>query len=180
MADGTTPAGGPRGRDGPAGRGAPRGAPPPRPPTPQPAYSPAGGSGLGRAARAVADAVAGLVGGAGTRPDASGGARTPTAGLGLRDLVGAVAGAVGSAFGAGSTAAAPPPVSEQTPGAERPRAALGDLLAAAAPGLPIRNVARLRQAHPGAPDHAIAHPLRARAARLTRADRPAGGGRPRP
>ncbi|MBW8767216.1 MAG: hypothetical protein JF630_13645 [Geodermatophilales bacterium] len=162
--------------DGTTRTGAPRDVPPPRPITPQPAYSPADGSGLGRAARAVADAVAGLVGGAGTRPDAAGGARTPTAGLGLRDLVGAVAGAVGSAFGAGSTAAAPPPVSEQTPGAERPRAALGDLLAAAAPGLPIRNAGRLRQAYPGASDDEIADALVARAARLTGGIGAAAGG----
>src|SRR4051794_41616198 len=106
--------------DGTTRTGAPRDVPPPRPITPQPAYSPADGSGLGRAARAVADAVAGLVGGAGTRPDAAGGARTPTAGLGLPHLVRAVAGAGGAAFRAGSTAAAPPPVARHRPDAGGP------------------------------------------------------------
>src|SRR3954465_7238578 len=100
--------------DGTTRTGAPRDVPPPRPITPQPAYSPADGSGLGRAARAGRDAVAGLVGGAGTRPDAAGGARTATAGLGLRDLVGAVAGALGPASRPGAPAAAPPPASQQT------------------------------------------------------------------
>src|SRR4051812_49749053 len=122
--------------DGTTRTGAPRDVPPPRPITPQPAYSLADGSGLGRAARAVADAVAGLVGGAGTRPDAAGGAPTPTAGLGLPALVGAVARAGGPPLGAGSPPAAPPPVLEQTPRPGRHRDALGDLLAAAPPPPP--------------------------------------------
>src|SRR4051794_41908858 len=116
--------------DGTTRTGAPRAVPPPRPITPQPAYSPADGSGLGRAARAVADAVAGLVGGAGTRPDAAGGARTPTAGLGLPDPVGALARAGGSPLRAGSPAAAPPPGAQQTPRAGRPPAAARDPLGA--------------------------------------------------
>src|SRR4051812_49864107 len=123
--------------DGTTRTGAPRDVPPPRPITPQPAYSLADGSGLGRAARAVADAVAGLVGGAGTRPDAAGGAPPPTAGLGPPDPLGAVARAGGPPLRAGSPPAAPPPGSQPTPRAERPPAAPGGPLAAAAPRLPL-------------------------------------------
>src|SRR3954469_12858415 len=83
--------------------GAARDVPPPRPITvagePEPADE---GSPLGRAARAVADAVAGLVGGTGGRAtaahDESAGGRWSAA-AGLGDVIGAVVGALGSARG---------------------------------------------------------------------------------
>jgi hypothetical protein len=138
-------------------------------PPPRPVASPAPvaeESGLGRAARAVADAVAGLVGSAGGRPDEPSGTPRGTAATGLRDVVTAVAGAVGAVFrpeqGAPAGPAAAPAGGERSPGAF-----LGDLLAAAAPRLPVRDAARLRQAHPGASDHEIAEALVARAARVT-------------
>src|SRR5690349_6607217 len=83
---------------------APRDVPPPRPVAPTPA--PADEGGLGRAARAVAEAVAGLVGGADPGPqDWTGG---PAAGTGLRDALGAVATAVGAALGGPRTGAPAP------------------------------------------------------------------------
>jgi hypothetical protein len=164
--------------------GAARDVPPPRPvPSPPPAPEE---TGLGRAARAVADAVAGLVGAAGGRPDGPAGTPPWSPGSGLRDVVGAVAGAVGAAFAPGRDTGATPPsgttppsgaAGNAAPGAERsPGALLGDLLAAAAPRLPIRNAARLRQAHPGASDREIADALVARAARLTSRIGQAAGG----
>jgi hypothetical protein len=146
-------------RTGPA-----RDVPPPRPvpsgATPVPAET-----GLGRAARAVADAVAGLVGGG---PDAGSPAadRRRAAVSGLRDVLGAVAGAVGGVFAPGSDAPSAPAAGGGP--SDRPSGALlGDLLAAAAPRLPIRDRERLRQAHPGASDDEIADALVARAARVT-------------
>ncbi|WP_233492231.1 hypothetical protein [Blastococcus sp. TF02A-30] len=143
--------------------------PPPRPVTP--AAAPVEESGLARAARAVADAVAGLVTGPADEPPADGRARS--AASGLRDVVGAVATAVGSAFGGGRGQDAPgtPP-----PGTRSPGTALGDLLAAVAPRLPIRDGERLRRAHPGATDAEIADALVARAAKLTGAVGAATGG----
>jgi hypothetical protein len=91
-------------------------------------------TGLGRAARAVAEAVAGLVGTSG--PAESG----RTSGAGDR---------------------------RSTAGDRSPGALLGDLLAAAAPRLPIRDAERLRRAYPGASDAEIADQLVARAARMT-------------
>lgn len=138
------------------------------PPRPVPSAVPAEESGLGRAARAVADAVAGLVGGAAPSAGPADGARRSPVGS-LRDVVGAVAGAVGAAFAPDreSGAAAPGPQAS-TPGGDRaPGALLGDLLAATAPRLPIRDADRLRAAHPGASDDEIADVLVARAARLT-------------
>jgi hypothetical protein len=162
--------------------GAARDVPPPRPiPVAAPEPGDDGGS-LGRAARAVADAVAGLVGGTGGRPTTSsdeseGGRRSAAAGLG--DVVGAVVGALGAAWGRrdgdrdGATAAGPdaPPGDRRSPGA-----LLGDLLAAAAPRLPIRDRAALRRAFPGASDDEIADALVARAARLTAGIGAATGG----
>jgi hypothetical protein len=151
--------------DGTGRTGAARDVPPPRPVRSPTAATPVDEPGLGRAARAVADAVAGLVGAAAGRSDA-----TPTAGgtarsgvTGLREVVGALAGAVGAALGAGRDDAREPSAStgSATPGALR------DVLAAAAPRLPIRDAARLRQAYPGASDDEIADALVARAARLT-------------
>ena len=147
-------------------------------PPPRPVASPAPvaeESGLGRAARAVADAVAGLVGSAGGRTDEPSGTPRGTAATGLRDVVTAVAGAVGAVFrpeqGAPAGPAAAPAGGERSPGAF-----LGDLLSAAAPRLPIRDAERLRQAHPGASDREIADALVARAARLTSTIGAAAGG----
>ena len=148
---------------------APRDVPPPRPVSP-PATAPAEETGLGRAARAVAEAVAGLVTSAGRSPEGTpdGGGTPRSAVAGLRDVVGAVAGAVGAALGAGreearrqSDPADGPVTGDVAPGALR------ELLAAAAPKLPIRDAARLRQAYPGASDEEIADALVARAARAT-------------
>jgi hypothetical protein len=141
--------------------GAPRDVPPPRP-VPGPAASALPDeSGLARAARAVADAVAGLAGNSAGRAAA------------VREVVGAVAGAVGAAFGGGPDRAGAGAASR---GERTPAAVLGDLLAAAAPRLPIRDAARIRQAYPGASDEEIADALVARAARLTSGIGAATGG----
>ena len=161
--------------DGTERTGAARDVPPPRPvrstASATASATPVDEAGLGRAARAVAEAVAGLVGAAAGRSDAtstSGGAASTAGGAarsavtGLRDVVGAVAGAVGAALGAGRDDARGAPANgSATPGALR------DVLAAAAPKLPIRDAARLRQAYPGASDEEIADALVARAARVT-------------
>lgn len=160
-------------RTGPA-----RDVPPPRPVTsPEPAPEE---TGLGRAARAVADAVSGLLGSAGGRPEEPTGTQRRSAPTGLRDVVGAVAGAVGAAFAPEREAATPPaagtPGGAASPGDRSPGALLGDLLSAAAPRLPIRDAERLRQAYPGASDSEIADALVARAARLTSTVGAATGG----
>jgi hypothetical protein len=155
--------------------GAPRDVPPPRPVAPPAAEAAGEETGLGRAARAVAEAVAGLVGGApGRTDDTSGGAgngtdpRGRSVAGGLRNVVGAVAGAVASALGPTRATGEPSRPADAAAGTERsPGAVLGDLLAAAAPRLPIRDAARLREAHPGASDDDIADALVARAARVT-------------
>src|SRR5687768_17438214 len=147
--------------DGTERTGAARDVPPPRPvrSTASASATPVDEAGLGRAARAVAEAVAGLVGAAAGRSDATstGGGTTSTGGgaastaggaarsavTGLREVVGAVAGAVGAALGAGREDGRGAPANRSaTPGALR------DVLAAAAPKLPIRDAARLRQAYP--------------------------------
>ncbi|GAA3160916.1 hypothetical protein GCM10010531_10630 [Blastococcus jejuensis] len=159
--------------------GAARDVPPPRPVPPPPPAAPEE-NGLARAARAVAEAVAGLV--SGRADDGPAGEPRRSAASGLRDVVGAVASTVGAALGAarersggdqspGRPAEAPSPDGERTPAA-----LLGDLLATAAPRLPIRDAARLRQAHPGASDAEIADALVARAARLTAGIGAATGG----
>jgi hypothetical protein len=142
--------------------GAARDVPPPRPVPPPASAAPIEETGLGRAARAVADAVTGLIGQSDS-PVAGDGRRS--AASGLRDVIGAVAGAVGGAFAPGRDG--DPSPAAPAGGDRSPGALLGDLLAAAAPRLPIRNAARLRQAYPGASDEAIAEALVARAARLT-------------
>jgi hypothetical protein len=154
--------------DGTYRTGAARDVPPPRPVRSPASATSVDETGLGRAARAVADAVAGLAGAAGGRSDAtsasgSTGGAARSAVSGLRDVVGAVAGAVGAALGAGRDAREPfaATAGSATPGALR------DVLAAAAPKLPIRDAARLRQAYPGASDEEIADALVARAARVT-------------
>jgi hypothetical protein len=132
----------------------------PRPVAPPTSAVPVEDTGLGRAARSVADAVAGLMGAAKDgSADAADGRRA--AASGLRDVLGAVAGAVGSAFAPGRDGPSQP-AGERSPGA-----LLGDLLSAAAPRLPIRDRDRLRRAYPGASDEEIADALVARAARVT-------------
>ncbi|SOD99186.1 hypothetical protein [Blastococcus haudaquaticus] len=145
--------------------GAARDVPPPRPVAPAPAA--AEETGLGRAARAVADAVAGLVGGTGAGPTTAG--RTPhPAASGLRDVVGALASAVGAALGDARRPSAPAdaPVDGRATGSATP-GALREVLAAAAPRLPIRTGTELRRAYPGLSDEEIADALVARAARAT-------------
>jgi hypothetical protein len=152
--------------------GAARDVPPPRPVAPPPPVPE--DTGLGRAARAVADAVAGLMASAGARGDEARGTPRRPAAAGLRDVVVAVAGAVGAAFRPEREAAAPagtPPVGERSPGA-----LLGELLSAAAPRLLIRDADRLRRAHPGASDAEIADALVTRAARSTSTIGAATGG----
>jgi hypothetical protein len=148
-----------------------RDVPAPRPVTPTTALPDE--SGLGRAARSLAEAVAGLIGGP-READGAEPVRGPgrAAAEGLRDVVGAVASAVGAArSGRGDAAAAEATATSRTPGA-----VLGDLLAAAAPRLPIRDGAALRRAHPGATDAEIADALVARAARITTGIGAATGG----
>jgi hypothetical protein len=159
--------------------GAARDVPPPRPVPSPAAPAPLDESGVARAGRALADAVAGLVGAAGGRPDggAPAGGQRSSAVSGLRDVVGAVAGAVSAAFGSGQAAAEPTrPAAEPSSGDRTPGALLGDLLAAAAPRLPIRDADRLRRAYPGATEAEIADELVARAARLTSGIGAATGG----
>lgn len=144
------------------------------------------GSPLSRAARAVAEAVAGLLGdradGAGPTGGRSGGGsaggsgdEAPTgkggrAGAVLRDVVAAV----GSAARAGRGAGERDGVREGD--GWRPAAVLTDLLHAAAPRLPIRDRARLRAAHPGQDDAAIADALVTRYSRITAGIGAATGG----
>jgi hypothetical protein len=157
--------------------GAPRDVPPPRPVTPTPVPVEEGGA--ARAARALAEAVSGLLGAEPAPGSAAGETPGRSARTGLGDVLGAVATAVGAALGgsgdppgsASAPADAPRAGSGRTPGA-----VLGDLLDAAAPWLPIRDAARLRSAHPGASDAEIADALVARAGRLTAGVGAATGG----
>ena len=158
--------------------GAARDVPPPRPVSP-PAV--AEESGLTRAARAVADAVAGLVGGrSDDEPPTTGAESRPSTAGSLRDVVGAVAGAVGAVLGRGDERTeggpGPGPAADGDSRQWSPGAVLGDLLSAAAPRLPIRDTARLRRAYPGLSDDEIADALIARAARLTAGIGAATGG----
>lgn len=151
-----------------------RDVPPPRPVVPGaaggPTAPPAEEGPLARAGRLLAEAVSGLVGGASEPP--AGGRRSTAATL--RDVVAAVA-AAGSRVGRGDRDTAPS--GADGGGASRsPSALLGDLLATAAPRLPIRDAARLRAAHPGATDDEIADALVARAATLTAGIGAATGG----
>ncbi len=163
---------------------APRDVPPPRPvqratsagtgpaggATAGGAARPAEDGGLARAARALADAVAGLLGPDDTGSPASDGSRRSPAGT-LRDVVTAVAAAVGRRGDEPPAARADGEGSGRTPGT-----VLGDLLSAAAPRLPIRDAARLRAAHPGRSDEEIADALVTRASRLTAGVGAATGG----
>ena len=161
--------------DGPR-TGAVRDVPPPRPVSSPPV--PAEESGLARAARAVAEAVGGLVGAWSGDASPPGTDQPRSAMSGLRDVVGAVASTVGSALGADRERAPDqqPPAAAAEGNDRDPSALLGDLLAAAAPRLPIRDAARLREAYPGATDDEIADALTARAARLTSGIGAATGG----
>jgi hypothetical protein len=158
-------------RTGPA-----RDVPPPRPVPPAPATAPVAETGLGRAARAVAEAVAGLVGGGPLDAGSPAAERRRAAAAGLRDVLGAVAGAVGGAFAPGREGDPPAAPAAGAKAGRSPGALLGDLLAAAAPRLPIRDQEQLRQAHPGASDDEIADALVARAARVTSGIGAAAGG----
>lgn len=156
--------------------GAARDVPPPRPVPPAGTPEPAEETPLGRAARTVAEAVAGLVG---TDSGPSVADRSRAAGAGLRDVVGAVAAAVGGAFASRREGTEPPPSAEGPDAAGMPwspGALLSDLLAGAAPRLPIRDGERLRQTYPGASDAVIADALVARAALLTSGIGAAAGG----
>ena len=151
-----------------------RDVPPPRPVPAAPTAGPAVETGFGRAARAVADAVAGMVG---SEPGSPAAERRRATAAGLRDVIGAVAGAVGGAFAPGRDGDAPPSPATGTSSADRtPGALLSDLLSAVAPRLPIRTAERLRQVHPGASDSEIADALVARAARVTSGIGAAAGG----
>src|SRR4051794_37432586 len=181
----------------------PRDVPPPRPvgAAGEPVEGEVmGPSGLGAAARSLADAVSGLLGrDGGSSGSGSGSGPGRGAASVLGDLVGTLGQAARSARprpGGGPRraaggdrlgdllAAAPPRLPrrdrERPPRAPPRRAAggdrLGDLLAAAAPRLPVRDRERLRRAHPGATDDEIAEALAARAARLTGAVGAATGG----
>src|SRR3954471_21688857 len=161
--------------------GAPRDVPPPRP-VGTAAGEPVEGqvvgadSGLGAAARALADAVAGLLGrdgssSAGSGPSRSAAGSRAATGV-LADVVAAVSAAARSARDpGGSTGTAPGSRDGGTARGDESGPAsgglLGDLLDTAAPRLPIRDRERLRRAYPGASDAEIADALEARAARLT-------------
>jgi hypothetical protein len=167
----------------PGRAGPPRDVPPPRPvgaaEEPVEGEVVGGDPGLGAAARALADAVAGLLGrdapagqAGGTKRAAPGAASGVRAATGvLADVVAAVAAAARSA---GNPTGSGPTGSDRSgrsaDGGSRgwaPGGLLTDLLDAAAPRLPIRDRARLHAAHPGASDGEIADALVARAIRLT-------------
>jgi hypothetical protein len=160
--------------------GPPRDVPPPRPVGATGAGDPTVASpGLGAAARALADAVTGLLGrepGGGAGPSATAAAGRSAAGV-LADVVSAVAGVARSrgtspdGDGSGPVEGEPGPRSRWSPGGM-----LTDLLDAAAPALPIRDRERLQLAHPGMTEQEIAEALTARAARLTGAIGAATGG----
>jgi hypothetical protein len=148
--------------------GAARDVPPPRP-VPASAVEAEETTPLARAARAVADAVGGLLGTSSRGDDA------PSAASGLKDVLGALAGAAAAwrerrEAGGGTTTGA------DGGGSRSPGAFLGDLLSAAAPRLPIRDRDRLLAAYPGASDDEIADALVARSARLTAGIGAATGG----
>jgi hypothetical protein len=136
-----------------------------------PAVEPEEAAPFARAARALADAVGGLLG---TSPDPTAPGGAPSAAGGLKDVLGAVAGAAAAwreRRGASAAGSPDPDAGSRTPGAF-----LGDLLSAAAPRLPIRDRDRLRAAYPGLSDGDIAEALVARSARLTAAIGAATGG----
>ncbi|WP_345771825.1 hypothetical protein [Geodermatophilus sabuli] len=146
-----------------------------------PRATPAEENPLGRAGRLLADAVSGLLGGqADAAPAGADGEGRRSAAATLRDVVAAVAtAAAGSRAGRsadGATPGSPPAGDPAADGSRAPAALLGDLLAAAAPLLPIRDAARLRAAYPGATDEEVTDALVARAGRLTAGIGAATGG----
>ncbi|CCH89330.1 conserved protein of unknown function [Modestobacter italicus] len=147
----------------------PRDVPPPRPVEPVEGEVVGGETGLGPAARALADAVAGLLGRDPAADQPRGASRTSAgarAATGvLSDVISAVAAAARSAADPGG--AERDRTSTGTKGSRAPSGVLTDLLDAAAPRLPIRDRDRLRQAYPGASDAEIADALVARATKLT-------------
>ena len=152
----------------------PRDVPPPRPVRPEPITGP-----LARAARSVADAVGGLLG---DRPDGEEpGGKGGRAGAVLRDVVTAVGTAARSGRGADADTDTDDDTDTGGPDAGtgsgwHPGTVLTDLLHAAAPRLPIRDGARLRAAHPGLDEAAIADALVTRYARITAGIGAATGG----
>src|SRR4051812_47331611 len=135
--------------------GAARDVPSPRPVrAPAAAPEPDDGTPLGRAARAVADTVGGLLGTPGNGSAAPGAADASSTSAALKDVLGAVTGAAAAGRerrDAGVPPAAPSP-SGDSAGERGSGAFLGALRAAAAPRLPIRDAARLRAAYPGTTD----------------------------
>jgi hypothetical protein len=160
--------------------GAPRDVPPPRPVGGAGAGDPEPGSpALAAAARALAEAVSGLLG-----RDAGSGAGRAAAGRPaarvLADVVSAVAAAArahnGGAGRAGPGRGGPVEGEPQARSRWAPGGLLTDLLDAAAPALPIRDRRRLQLAYPGLTEQEIADALTARAARATGAIGAATGG----
>ena len=156
----------------------PRDVPPPRPVEPVEGEVVGGETGLGPAARALADAVAGLLGRDAAADQPTGASRTSAgarAATGvLTDVISAVAAAARSAANPGGAERSR--TSTGTKGSRAPGGVLTDLLDAAAPRLPIRDRDRLRQAYPGATDGEIADALVARATVLTGGIGAAAGG----
>jgi hypothetical protein len=137
-------------------------------------------TGLGAAARALADAVAGLLGRDGQADQPPG---TPRAAAGARaatgvftDVLSAVAAAARSAANPGGAERGSAAGGSSASRGAGPGGVLGDLLDAAAPRLPIRDRERLRRAYPGSSDAEIADALVARATKLTGGIGAAAGG----
>ena len=137
-----------------------------------------GEAGLGAAARALADAVVGLLG----RDTPAGQSGAPRAAAGARAGTSVLSDVVAAVVAAARSAANPSGSDRGRRSAESssrgwaPGAVLTDLLDSAAPRLPIRDRERLRRAHPGASDSELAAALVARAPRLTGAIGAATGG----
>jgi hypothetical protein len=162
--------------------GAPRDVPPPRPVGGAGPGDPEPGSpALAAAARALAEAVSGLLG-----RDAGSGAGRAAAGRPaarvLADVVSAVAAAARASNGGagvgrpGSGRGRPVQAEPKARSRWAPGGLLTDLLDAAAPALPIRDRSRLQLAYPGLTEQEIADALTARAARATGAIGAATGG----
>jgi hypothetical protein len=139
---------------------------------------PAEESPLGRAGRLFADAVSGLLGGPPDgAPAGAGGSGSRSAAATLRDVAAAMATAAAARTGRSADGrTAPAGDAAAADGGRAPGALLGDLLASAAPRLPIRDAAQLRAAHPGATDEEIADALVARAGLRTAGIGAATGG----
>ncbi|KQS63637.1 hypothetical protein [Modestobacter sp. Leaf380] len=155
-----------------------RDVPRPRPVEGEVVPGPESGGGLGRAARSLADAVAGLLGdrdAPASGPSTAGPAAGSRAARTLRDVVGAVASAVRGGGDDGAPAATAG-AGEAGGRSWNPGTVLTDLLRTAAPRLPIRDRDRIRAAHPGRTDSEIAEHLVSRAATLTAGIGAATGG----